>query len=103
MAPAAARVQFRRDGRTRVEIAGHEIGNGAYTVISQAAANKLGVAVEKVSVIIGDSALPPAPVAAGSNSTASICSTVIKVCEQIRQKLLKAVMPNENLIDKAKE
>jgi xanthine dehydrogenase YagR molybdenum-binding subunit len=103
MAPAAARVRLQRDGRVRVQIAGHEIGNGAYTVIGQAAAEKLGVPVEKVSVFIGDSDLPPAPVAGGSNSTASTCSTVITVCEQIRQKLLKAVMPDENLIDKAKE
>jgi xanthine dehydrogenase YagR molybdenum-binding subunit len=84
MAPAAARVRLQRDGRTRVEIAGHEIGNGAYTVIGQAAAEKLGVPVEKVSVFIGDSNLPPAPVAGGSNSTASTCSTVIMVCEQAK-------------------
>jgi xanthine dehydrogenase YagR molybdenum-binding subunit len=103
MAPAAARVRLQRDGRTRVEIAGHEIGNGAYTVIGQAAAEKLGVPLEKVSVYIGDSDLPPAPVAGGSNSTASTCSAVIMVCEQIRQRLFKAVMPNEGLIAKAKE
>jgi xanthine dehydrogenase YagR molybdenum-binding subunit len=59
--------------------------------------------VEKVSVVIGDSDLPPAPVAGGSNSTASTCSTVIMVCEQVRQKLFKALMPNESLVDKAKE
>jgi xanthine dehydrogenase YagR molybdenum-binding subunit len=86
-----------------VQIAGHEIGNGAYTVISQAAAERLGVPVDRVSVFIGDSDLPPAPVAGGSNSTASTCSTVIMVCEQIRQKLFKATMPDETLIDKAKE
>jgi xanthine dehydrogenase YagR molybdenum-binding subunit len=103
MAPAAARVRLQRDGRTRVEIAGHEIGNGAYTVIAQAAAEKLGVAVEKVSVFIGDSDLPPAPVAGGSNSTASTCSTVMMVCDQIRQRLFKALMPDESLVDKAKE
>ncbi len=103
MAPAAARVRLQRDGRVRVQIAGHEIGNGAYTVIGQAAAEKLGVPVEKVSVFIGDSDLPPAPVAGGSNSTASTCSTVMMVCEQIRQKLFKAMMPNESLVDKAKE
>src|SRR5712671_2579195 len=103
MAPAAARVRLQRDGRVRVQIAGHEIGNGAYTVIGQAAAEKLGVAVDKVSVFIGDSDLPPAPVAGGSNSTASTCSTVIMVCEQIRQKLFKATTPNETLINKAKE
>jgi xanthine dehydrogenase YagR molybdenum-binding subunit len=103
MGPAAARVRLQRDGRVRVEIAGHEIGNGAYTVIGQAAAEKLGVSVEKVSVFIGDSDLPPAPVAGGSNSTASTCSTVITVCEQVRQKLFKALMPNETLVDRAKE
>jgi xanthine dehydrogenase YagR molybdenum-binding subunit len=103
MAPAAARIRLQRDGRTRVEIAGHEIGNGAYTVIGQAAAERLGVPVEKVSVFIGDSNLPPAPVAGGSNSTASTCSAVIMVCDQIRQRLFKALMPNESLVDKAKE
>jgi xanthine dehydrogenase YagR molybdenum-binding subunit len=103
MAPAAARVRLQRDGRTRVEIAGHEIGNGAYTVIAQAAAEKLGVPVEKVTVLIGDSDLPPAPVAGGSNSTASTCSAVIMVCDQVRQRLFKALMPSESLVDKAKE
>jgi xanthine dehydrogenase YagR molybdenum-binding subunit len=102
MAPAAARVRLQRDGRTRVEIAGHEIGNGAYTVIGQAAAEKLGVPVEKVSVFIGDSDLPPAPVAGGSNSTASTCSAVMMVCEQIRQRLFKALMPGESLVDRTR-
>ena len=103
MAPAAARVRLQRDGRTRVEIAGHEIGNGAYTVIGQAAAEKLGVPVEKVSVFIGDSNLPPAPVAGGSNSTASTCSAVMMVCDQVRQRLFKALMPEQSVVDKAKE
>jgi xanthine dehydrogenase YagR molybdenum-binding subunit len=103
MAPAAARIRLQRDGRTRVEIAGHEIGNGAYTVIAQVASEKLGVPFEKVSVFIGDSDLPPAPVAGGSNSTASTCSAVMIVCDKIRQRLFKALMPDESLVDRAKE
>ena len=102
MAPAAARVQLRRDGRVRVQIAGHEIGNGAYTVIAQAAAEKLGVDYEDVSVFIGDSDLPPAPVAGGSNSTASTCSAVMTVCNSIRQRLLQALTLNESPTDKDK-
>src|SRR6202044_3618700 len=43
------------------------------------------------------------PVAGGSNSTASSCSAVMMVCDQIRQRLFKALMPNESLVDKAKE
>lgn len=103
MAPSAARVRLQRDGRTRVEIAGHEIGTGAYTVIAQTAAERLGVPLEKVAVFLGDSDLPPAPVAGGSNSTASTCSAVMMVCDRIRQRLFKAVMPSESLADKAKE
>ena len=72
-------------------------------MIGQAAAEKLGVPVEKVSVFLGDSDLPPAPVAGGSISTASTCSAVMVVCDQIRQRLFKALMPNESLVDKAKE
>ncbi|MCP3374155.1 xanthine dehydrogenase family protein molybdopterin-binding subunit [Bradyrhizobium cajani] len=103
MGPSAARVRLQRDGRTRVEIAGHEIGTGAYTVIAQTAAERLGVPLEKVAVFIGDSDLPPAPVAGGSNSTASTCSAVMMVCDQIRQRLFKAAMPGDSLTDKAKE
>jgi xanthine dehydrogenase YagR molybdenum-binding subunit len=103
MAPAAARVRLQRDGRARVEIAGHELGTGAYTVIGQAAADRLGIPFEKISVHLGDSDLPPAPVAGGSNSTASTCSAVMMVCDRIRQRLFRALMPNESAIDKAKE
>jgi xanthine dehydrogenase YagR molybdenum-binding subunit len=103
MAPAAARVHLRRDGRTRVEIAGHEIGNGAYTVIAQAASERLGVPLERVSVLIGDSNLPPAPAAGGSNSTASTCSVVMMVCDKLRQRLVRALRPNESAADRARE
>jgi len=96
MGPAAARVHLQRDGHARVEIAGHELGTGAYTVIAQAAAERLAIPFENVSVAIGDSDLPPAPVAGGSNSTASTCSTVMMVCDRIRQRLFKALMPNES-------
>lgn len=101
MAPAAARISLHRDGATKVQIAGHEIGTGAYTVIAQAAAQRLGVPVEKVTVEMGDSDLPPAPVAGGSNSTASTCSAVITVCDRIRARLLQATMPADSLVDKA--
>jgi len=72
-------------------------------VIGQAAAEKLGVPFENVSVFIGDSDLPPAPVAGGSNSTASTCSAVMMVCDKIRQRLFQAVSPGESILDKARE
>ncbi len=86
-APASARVKLNADGTARVETAAHEIGNGAYTVIGQTAALKLGLDISKVKVVLGDSTLPPAPVAGGSITTASVCNAVAMACDQICKKL----------------
>ncbi len=90
--PAAAAVQFKPSGDVRVRIAAHEIGNGVYTVLGQMAAERLGVPLSSVSVEVGDTRLPPAPVAGGSNTTASSCSAVMKTCDIIRDKLFRAAV-----------
>jgi xanthine dehydrogenase YagR molybdenum-binding subunit len=84
---AAARVKLMATGEATVQIAAHDLGTGAYTVIGQIAAERLGVPLSKVKVEIGDSSLPPAPVAGGSNTTASAGSVVMKACDAIRAKL----------------
>ncbi len=84
---AAARVRLLSNGETRVQIAAHDLGTGAYTVIAQIAAERLGVPLDKVTVELGDSALPPAPVAGGSNTTASACSAVSMACDKIRARM----------------
>ena len=89
-APATARVRLMPDGKVRVQTAAHEIGNGAYTVIGQMAAQELGVPLSATTVELGDTDLPPAPVAGGSNTTASTCSAVMKACDAIREKLFRA-------------
>ena len=44
--------------------------------------------IEKISVQLGDSDLPPAPVAGGSNTTASVCNVVAKASD-LRVELLR--------------
>jgi len=90
VATCAARIRLTADGKARVETASHEIGTGVRTVAAQMAAERLGVPVEDVQVEMGDSDLPPAPVAGGSNSTASVCSSIIMACDRIRTKLVEA-------------
>jgi xanthine dehydrogenase YagR molybdenum-binding subunit len=90
VATATARVRLTSDGKVRVQTAAHEIGNGAYTVIGQMAAEQLGVPLAAATVELGDSDLPPAMVAGGSNTTASTCSAVLKACIAIREKLARA-------------
>ncbi len=81
---ATARVTLLPSGHARVQTAAHDVGTGAYTAIGLAAAEGLGVSLDKVAVELGDSDLPPAPVAGGSNTTASVCNVVMKACDEIR-------------------
>jgi xanthine dehydrogenase YagR molybdenum-binding subunit len=84
---AAARVQLQANGKAHVLIAAHEIGTGVRTVVAQMAAERLGIPLAAVTIETGDSALPPSPVAGGSNQTASCCSVVMKACDAIKAKL----------------
>ena len=89
MGPATVRIIL-LPGTARVQTAAHEIGTGAYTVIAMTAAERLGLPLDKVTVELGDTELPPAPVAGGSNTTASVCNVVAKACEEIRAKIASA-------------
>jgi xanthine dehydrogenase YagR molybdenum-binding subunit len=92
VAPCTARVSLGSDGRVRVQSGSHEIGTGIRTVAAQMASEMLGVPFDAVDVEMGDSSLPPAPVSGGSNSTASVCSAVMKACDAIRAKLFHAAV-----------
>ena len=70
---ATARVQLLANGKAQVQTAAHEIGTGVTPCSAQMAAERLGIPLSAVTVEIGDSKLPPAPVAGGSNQTASSC------------------------------
>jgi len=92
MGPASARVTLSPQGTVKVQTAGHEIGTGIMTVLALTAVSGLGVEIDKVTVEVGDTELPPAPVAGGSNSTASIATVVDKACEQIRARIAEAAV-----------
>jgi xanthine dehydrogenase YagR molybdenum-binding subunit len=89
---AAARVRLDGSGRVRVQSASQEIGTGVRTVAAQMAVEQLGADFSRVSVEMGDSDLPPAPVSGGSNSTASVCNAVMKACGQVRDRLFRAAV-----------
>lgn len=61
------------------------------TVCALIAAEKLGLDPAQVTVELGDSSLPPAPVAGGSNSTASVGNAIAKACTEILAKRRQGV------------
>jgi xanthine dehydrogenase YagR molybdenum-binding subunit len=82
-------------GAVKVQTAAHDIGTGAYTVIAMTVGDRLGLPLERISVELGDSDLPPAPVAGGSNTTASVCTVVKKACDEIRDRIVNAAVKDE--------
>jgi xanthine dehydrogenase YagR molybdenum-binding subunit len=78
---AAANVHMRDDGTVRVACATQDIGTGTYTVLAQLAAQRTGVPVEKVEVVLGDSALPEGPISGGSMATASVVPAVFAAAD----------------------
>ncbi|MDN3657410.1 xanthine dehydrogenase family protein molybdopterin-binding subunit [Ferruginibacter paludis] len=85
---ASAKVQLMADGSVIVQSASQDIGTGTYTIIAQTASETLGIPVEKITVKIGDSSFPPAPVSGGSMTTASVNPAVMAAAEMVRKELL---------------
>jgi len=85
--PATALVQVDRAGHYQVRIDATDIGTGAWTVLTQIAADALEVPPERVQLEIGDSALPRAFVAGGSSGTASWGWAIFNAASALRTRL----------------
>jgi xanthine dehydrogenase YagR molybdenum-binding subunit len=89
MSGGAARIRLTADGRAVVEMASHEMGMGTATVQAQHAAARLGLPIEAVSFVYGDTDLPPGTIAGGSSQTASIGAAIIAAYDALVPELLK--------------
>lgn len=92
MPGAKARLTLTRDGdavRAYVEVAAAEMGMGTGTTTAIVAAERLGLPLDRVEVGYGDSAIPGAIMAGGSQQTAAIGAAVIAAHNALTAKLLK--------------
>jgi len=87
---SAARVRLETDGSVTVETDMTDIGTGTYTIIAQTAAEMLGLPIERVKVLLGDSDFPVSSGSGGqwgaNSSTAGVYAACVKLREQIAQK-----------------
>ncbi|MDB5648624.1 MAG: xanthine dehydrogenase family protein molybdopterin-binding subunit [Hyphomicrobiales bacterium] len=88
---SAARVAIDKAGIVTVTTDMTDIGTGSYTIIAQTAAEMLGVPLDHVRVLLGDS---NSPISSGSggqwggnNSTAGVYAACVKLREAIAQNL----------------
>jgi xanthine dehydrogenase YagR molybdenum-binding subunit len=82
-AACQARASLGQDGVAFVRSAATDIGPGTYTVMTQVAAETLGLPLDRVRFELGDTAMPPAPLQGGSGLTAALGSAVHNACRQL--------------------
>jgi len=93
---ASAKAVLETDGRLTVASATEDIGTGTYTIMTQIAAESLGLPMEKVTFKLGDSWLPNAPVEGGSWTASSVGSAVMAACDKLKLKLFSLALGIKN-------
>jgi xanthine dehydrogenase YagR molybdenum-binding subunit len=85
---ASARAVITANGSVEIASATADIGPGTYTMMTQLAAEMLGVPLDNVTAKLGDSGLPDAPVEGGSFTTSSVGSAIQAACRAVQEELL---------------
>jgi xanthine dehydrogenase YagR molybdenum-binding subunit len=85
---ATVQVRILAGGTAVVRTAASDIGPGTYTVMTQIAADALGLPVASVRFELGDSNMPQAPVQGGSMTVASVGSAVYDAAQAALAKVL---------------
>jgi xanthine dehydrogenase YagR molybdenum-binding subunit len=86
--PAKASAIIRADGTALVCSGTHDLGTGTYTVMTQIAAEALGMPVSKVTFELGRTGQPEAPISGGSQTVASVGPAVYAAAKAARNKLI---------------
>jgi xanthine dehydrogenase YagR molybdenum-binding subunit len=94
--PAEAGVSVLDDGSVQVTSSGPEIGNGTYTILAQTVADALGVPIDRVSVQLGDTSFPGAPVAGVSQIANSLTGAVQRTALAARDELIALALDHES-------
>src|SRR5262249_55805713 len=99
--PIAVRIVLSANGHAEVSCATSDIGTGTYTIMTQVAADMLGLPLDAISIKLGDSTLPQSPVEGGSWIAASVSNGIATTCDAVRAELLRLAkgMPSSPLAD----
>ena len=96
MQKAAAKAILKADGTLTVNSATNDQGAGTYVIMTQMAAQTLGLQLEQVKFNLGDTNYPAAPVQGGSWTANSVGAAVQNACQEVGKKLLKLAQKMDN-------
>ena len=92
---ASAEVRIHADGTASARSATHELGNGAYTIFRQIAADGVALPLDRVTFDLGDTAFPQAPPTHGSLTTATVGPAVLNAARAAVEALKKIAVRDE--------
>ena len=96
--PSYAWARVTSDGRVSVITAMQDIGTGTRTAMAQIAAEELGVPLDRVEVVLGDSARGPyATLSAGSSTTPSVGPAVRAAAADVKRQLIEIAAQRHDL------
>ncbi len=98
---ASARARLERDQRLVVELAMTDIGTGTYTILTQIAAEAMGMPVDRVTVLMGDTNYPPTDGSGGSFGASTSGAAVLAACQKLKAGLPLGVTEAEGSVTPA--
>jgi xanthine dehydrogenase YagR molybdenum-binding subunit len=91
------KVRMGPDGIAVVRTDMTDIGTGTYTIITQVAADALGLPLDRVRVELGRSDYPPGVGSGGSWGATNNCTAVHRACNALKEKLKDGKVPAEGV------
>jgi xanthine dehydrogenase YagR molybdenum-binding subunit len=85
--PSAVKIRINHNGSVLVQCGTQDLGTGTYTVMTQVAADTLGLPMQQIRFELGDSDMPAAPVSGGSMTVASVAPSVQAACLALIDKI----------------
>jgi xanthine dehydrogenase YagR molybdenum-binding subunit len=88
-----ARTTINPDGSVLLEMGTQDLGTGTRTIMTQVAAETLGLQMGQIKLVIGDNSLPPGGASGGSTTVGGASSATRKSGVNALAKLFEAVAP----------
>ena len=92
-----ARTTINPDGSVLLEMGTQDLGTGTRTIMTQVAAETLGLPMSQIKLVIGDNSLPPGGSSGGSTTVGGVSSATRKSGINALAKLFEAVAPALNV------
>ena len=95
---ARAQAIMKSDGKVEIKSAVTDIGTGTLTVMTQIAADELGIPIEDITFSYADSTMPFAPIQGGSFTVATVGPAVQASCRALLKKLFSKAKYMDNSV-----